>query len=76
MTDTPLYIDSRDEAVISQLEAGKTYDVTHIKNLYKSHTDICRDSTAEQRKRTLLNTPCFECVFVGRFRYLGVDDDE
>jgi len=76
MSKTPLYIDRRDEAVIEALIPGEVYGVTQIKKLYKLRTDIRNDRTAKDRKNALIETPAFECVGIGKFRYLGVDSDE
>lgn len=69
----PMYIDRRDAPVVDQLEVGEAYGVTYIKGLYKTHTDISQDSTAEQRKNNLVNSPCFEYVRIGVFRFVGFD---
>lgn len=53
-------LDSRDEAVIDQLEDGQSYTGVHIKKLYKKCTDIRQDSTAKQRAKTLLSRDSFE----------------
>jgi hypothetical protein len=74
--ETPPYIDRRDEAVIEALIPGEVYSVRQITKLYKQRTDIRNDNTAKNRKSTLVNTPAFENVDIGRFRYLGVGADE
>lgn len=69
----PMYIDRRDAAVVDQLEEGEVYDVTHITSLYRRYTDITRDKTAKQRKKNLVNSPCFEYVRIGVFQFVGFD---
>lgn len=73
--DYPAYIDRRDAAVIEQLTEGETYRVNEIKELYKTHTDIRREATARERKKTLLQSPCFECESVGWFTYTGTGSE-
>lgn len=74
MTDYPMYIDRRDEEVVKRLDVGKVYSVTTVKKMYKRYTDIRRESTAKERKKALLQTPCFENVGIGQFRFVGVDE--
>ncbi len=69
----PMYIDRRDAPVVDQLEKGEQYGVTYIKNLYLTYTDITREDTAVQRKNNLVNSPCFENVGIGVFRFVGFD---
>jgi len=76
MTDAsnyPMYIDRRDAAVVEQLTEGAEYGVTHIKRLYKIHTDIRQDSTAKQRKDNLVKSPAFTNTGIGRFIFTGVE---
>lgn len=75
-SDTPAYIDRRDEKVVEALIPGEVYSVRQITKLYKLRTDIRRDNTAKERKNTLVQTPAFENVAIGKFRYLGVGADE
>lgn len=72
-TSYPLYIDRRDEPVVEQLEPDEVYGVTHITSLYRTRTDITREQTAKDRMKNLVQSPAFEFVRTGRFRYLGVD---
>lgn len=74
--ETPAYIDRRDKAVIEALIPGEVYSVTQITKLYKLRTDIRNDRTAKDRKNTLIDTPAFENVDIGVFRYLGVGGDD
>lgn len=76
MSETPVYIDRRDEAVIEALKDGEVYDVRQITKLYKLRTDIRNDRTAKERKNALVDTPVFENVGIGRYRYLGIGNDE
>lgn len=74
-----MYIDRRDAEVVKRLEEGERYSVTQIKNMYLKYTDITRERTAKERKKTLLKSPCFEAVSRrpgSRFEYLGVNQDE
>lgn len=75
MSETPMYVDARDEQVIEQLEEGTVYGVTHLKNLYLGRTDIRQEGTAKRRKNSLVKSPAFENVGIGKFRYLGIDKD-
>lgn len=72
-TDYPMYIDRKDAAVIERLNKGEIYGVSAITHRYKLHTDIRRDKTAKERKNALCESPCMECVSVGRFRFVGTD---
>lgn len=71
-----MYLDARDEAVVEQLEEGAVYGVTKITNLYIAYTDITQERTAKERKNALMQTPAFENVAIGRFRYVGTGVDE
>lgn len=73
--DYPMYIDKRDAAVIEQLEKGDLVRVKTIRRYYKRYTDIRQDKTAKERKNALVDTPAFENVSIGVFRFLGVDTE-
>lgn len=71
----PMYIDRRDAPVVDQLETGETYRTPYIRRLYRTHTDITREDTADQRMRNLVDSPCFEFIRSGSFRFTGWSDD-
>jgi hypothetical protein len=74
--DYPPYIDRYDAKVVEQLEEGEIYKVSKIRKGYKRFTSIRADSTAEERMKTLMETPAFECVRPAYFRYLGPVEPE
>lgn len=67
----PMWIDRRDAEVVKRLEEGETYPVTHIRNLYLRYTDITREDTAKERKKSLVESPAF--TYTGRIGYYNFD---
>lgn len=52
-------LDSRDAAVVGELEHGRSYSGVALKRLYKSNTDIRRDKTAKERAKSLVKRDFF-----------------
>jgi len=59
-SDAPDNLDSRDAAVVGELEHGRSYSVSQLRRLYKQHTDIRNDSTAKERVKSLVQNDFFQ----------------
>lgn len=67
--------DSRDQAVLAKLEVGEGYDPGHLRQLYKSETDIKNKSTLKSRVTDLKNGGLFVYEGYSTYVYQG-DVDE
>ena len=75
-TEYPAYIDRRDAEVVSRMTVGETCGAREVEKAYKILTDIRNDSTAEQRKKALFESPCMEYTGTpGVFTFVGFGDE-
>jgi len=72
----PMYIDRRDEKVVERMQVDKTYGARDVQEAYIRFTDICREKTAQDRKKALFNSPCMEFTGTpGYFVFVGFNQD-
>lgn len=68
--------DSRDQAVLDQLNEGDIVSVAGLKKLYQTHTDIRTKNTLKNRVKALTNRPEFDIVAPGKWQFVGGEPDE
>ena len=66
--------DRRDQAVISKLEVGESYQGAFLRKLYKLETDIKNKGTLKNRVGELKNSGLFEYEGYSSYRYVGDGD--
>jgi len=73
----PAYIDRRDEEIVSRMTIGEVYGSGQLVTAYKRYTDIRKDTTAEERKNNLFDSPCMEFTGTpGYFEFVGFDNTD
>lgn len=69
-------LDSRDQAVVDQLDAGQEVSRHDLTRLYRRSTDIRRDRTIDRRIEYLIQTDAFTWISYGRWEFSGEDEQE